>query len=226
MGDVVYSSLVMFSALFAGGLIGLERSHHGRAAGFRTHTLVCLASSLLMQLVDPQWAQIAPANIQIDPTRIAQGIMTGIGFLGAGVIMREKQTIRGLTTAASIWITSAIGIMLGAGYFLIGLIATALTLFTLSLFRWIESKVPTRQFARLRLIFKQHDYLTEADIMEILNQHNVCGDAVNYTLDNTENTLQYELSLRCLDKNAYNKLNQSLLTMKNIRNYSLNLITN
>ena len=90
-------------ALAAGGLIGLERSYNGRPAGFRTHTLVCMSSSLLMLLTVHQ-IQLLPGipidTVRIDPTRMAQGIMTGIGFLGAGVIMKEKLSIRGLTTAA------------------------------------------------------------------------------------------------------------------------------
>ena len=83
-------------ALVIGAMIGFERSFHGRPAGFRTHALVCLASALLMLV-----------TIRADPTRMAQGIMTGIGFLGAGVIFKEGLTVRGLTTAASIWILSA-----------------------------------------------------------------------------------------------------------------------
>src|SRR5439155_8403020 len=98
-------------ALAAGGLIGLERSYHGRPAGFRTHTLVCLASSALMLITvyQQQWFPgTVTQRVNLDPTRMAQGIMTGIGFLGAGVIFKEELTVRGLTTAASIWITAAI----------------------------------------------------------------------------------------------------------------------
>ena len=104
-------------ATMAGGLIGLERSYHGRPAGFRTHTLVCVASGLLMlvTMYQAKWFTGAPLDtVRVDPTRMAQGVMTGIGFLGAGVIMREGLTVRGLTTAASIWVTAAIGILAGA----------------------------------------------------------------------------------------------------------------
>jgi hypothetical protein len=95
----------MLSAVIAGGCIGLERSFHGRPAGFRTHTLVCLASSLLMLVTLYQWQWLPGVpleTIRTDPTRMAQGIMTGIGFLGAGVIFKEGLSVRGLTTAASI----------------------------------------------------------------------------------------------------------------------------
>jgi putative Mg2+ transporter-C (MgtC) family protein len=114
--ESVIVTVHLLGALFAGGIIGLERSFHGRPAGFRTHTLVCLASSLLMLVTMFQWKWMpgTPTDaIRTDPTRMAQGIMTGIGFLGAGVIFKEGLSVRGLTTAASIWVTAAIGILIG-----------------------------------------------------------------------------------------------------------------
>src|SRR4030095_13537214 len=96
-------------ALAAGALIGCERSYRGRPAGFRTHALVCMASSMLMLITvyEAHWVRAADETVRLDPTRMAQGIMTGIGFLGAGVIMQEGLSVRGLTTAASIWHTPA-----------------------------------------------------------------------------------------------------------------------
>src|SRR4051812_26708713 len=88
----------LFTALGAGALIGLERSYHGRPAGFRTHALVCVASSLLMLVTvyEGQWfVSRGMQRVVVDPTRMAQGIMTGIGFLGAGVIMKEGLSVRG-----------------------------------------------------------------------------------------------------------------------------------
>jgi len=101
-------------ALVIGALIGFERTFHGRPAGFRTHSLVCIASAILMivTVYQNQWMTFVEHDaIRTDPTRMAQGIMTGIGFLGAGVIFKEGLTVRGLTTAASIWVTAAIGIL-------------------------------------------------------------------------------------------------------------------
>jgi putative Mg2+ transporter-C (MgtC) family protein len=110
----------VLGALLIGGLIGFERTFHGRPAGFRTHSLVCVASALLMLVTvyQSQWMTETPLDaIRTDPTRMAQGIKTGIGFLGAGVIFKEGLTVRGLTTAASIWITAAIGILVGIGFY-------------------------------------------------------------------------------------------------------------
>ena len=103
-------------ALAIGAMIGFERTFHGRPAGFRTHSLVCIASAILMivTVYQNQWMTLLEHDaIRTDPTRMAQGIMTGIGFLGAGVIFKEGLTVRGLTTAASIWVTAAIGILVG-----------------------------------------------------------------------------------------------------------------
>jgi putative Mg2+ transporter-C (MgtC) family protein len=132
-------------SLLVGGLIGLERTYHGRPAGFRSHALVSLSTSLLMLLTfyEPHWFPgLAQGRVVLDPTRMAQGIMTGIGFIGAGTIMREGFSVRGLTTAASLWVTAAIGILVGAGFFFPAFLSTVLTLGTLSVFRWIEAWLP------------------------------------------------------------------------------------
>jgi putative Mg2+ transporter-C (MgtC) family protein len=118
--EILTISARISAALVVGAVIGFERSFHGRPAGFRTHALVCVASALLMLVTvyQTEWMAGVPVEtIRTDPTRMAQGIMTGIGFLGAGVIFREGLTVRGLTTAASIWITSAIGILVGIGFY-------------------------------------------------------------------------------------------------------------
>src|ERR687892_817151 len=157
----------IIAALVAGGLIGLERSHRGRPAGFRTHALVCLASSLLMLVTvyETHWIPKAgAANVVLDPTRMAQGIMTGIGFLGAGAIIKEGFTVRGLTTAASIWITAAIGILTGIGFYFAALVGTVLALGTLSLFRWVEARLPTESYASFMVRFKREAALSEAEL--------------------------------------------------------------
>src|SRR5215213_933690 len=139
-------------ALVIGALIGLERTFHGRPAGFRTHSLVCIASAILMivTVYQNQWMTFVEHDaIRTDPTRMAQGIMTGIGFLGAGVIFKEGLTVRGLTTAASIWITSAIGILIGVGFYFPAILSTIAALGILSGFRWIEQRLPVQVYAHL-----------------------------------------------------------------------------
>src|SRR4029450_4356523 len=137
----------LLGALGAGALIGLERSFHGRPAGFRTHTLVCVTSSLLMlvTLYQSEWLPGVPLEtVKMDPTRMAQGIMTGIGFLGAGVIYKEGARGRGLPTAASIWLTAAIGILFGIGFYFPAVLATGCALGILAVFRWFEARMPAQ----------------------------------------------------------------------------------
>ena len=140
------------AALVAGGLIGLERSHRGRPAGFRTHALVCLASSLLMLVTvyETHWIRVAVGtNLVLDPTRMAQGIMTGIGFVGAGAIIKEGFTVRGLTTAASIWVAASIGMAVGFAYFGVAVFATILVAVVLTGLKPLEDRVfPLRRNRR------------------------------------------------------------------------------
>src|SRR3970040_2173681 len=172
-------------AVLAGGLIGLERAYHGRPAGFRTHTLVCTASSLLMLLTVYQWQLLVYApleTVRVEPTRMAQGIMTGIGFLGAGVIMKEGLTVRGLTTAASIWITASIGILIGIGFYFPAIVAQLLTLGTLSFFRWIENRIPAQFYAHFAVRFARDDAMPESDMRRLLTEHGFTIANLNYRL--------------------------------------------
>lgn len=146
--DLPDFALPLVAAILAGGLIGLEREWRGRAAGLRTHILVCLASAVLMEMAVSQGAwrflPITGAEIVADPTRMAHGVLTGIGFLCAGVIFRTGFSIHGLTTAASLWITAALGMAFGAGLFALGGTATALTLAILIALRLISKRLPSR----------------------------------------------------------------------------------
>ncbi len=127
-----------------GGLIGLERQFRRREAGLRTHILVCLGSCLIM-LTSLYVFDIYNNKVPLDPTRIAAGVITGIGFLGAGAIIREKERIRGLTTAASLWVVSGIGLAIGCGFYSGGLIAAGMVLIALFLFRRVEGIVFGRE---------------------------------------------------------------------------------
>src|ERR671924_1267877 len=145
----------VLAAVIVGALIGFERTFHGRPAGFRTHALVCVASALLMLVTvyQNQWMTIVPLDaIRTDPTRMAQGIMTGIGFLGAGVIFREGFTVRGLTTAASIWLVAAIGMAAGAGFWEGAVIATGVAIVSLRPLEMLKERLlPQRGPNRLTI---------------------------------------------------------------------------
>ena len=129
-------------AFVLGGAIGLEREIHGRPAGLRTHILVCVSATMIM-LASKSHAQLpyplpADFHINIDPGRIVAGIMTGIGFLGAGAILRLGDLIRGITTAACIWFVAALGIVIGEGCYALALLSTGSILIVLITLQWVE----------------------------------------------------------------------------------------
>jgi len=190
-------------ALAMGGLIGFERSYHGRPAGFRTHSLVCVASSALMLLTVYQehWYPAAFAgHVNLDPTRMAQGIMTGIGFLGAGVIFKEGLTVRGLTTAASIWITAAIGILAGIGFYFPLIVTTVLTLGTLSVFRWIEAKVPGEFFAHLQMRCLREGGMSEEEVRSFLLEHGFSVANMSYAGHSEPRSIEFQMVIKARDE--------------------------
>jgi putative Mg2+ transporter-C (MgtC) family protein len=194
--DIVEHLLI---ALAAGGLIGFERSYHGRPAGFRTHTLVCVASSALMlvTMYQSHWYPEAFAGrVALDPTRMAQGIMTGIGFLGAGVIFKEGLNVRGLTTAASIWITAAIGILIGIGFYFPATIAAALTLGTLSAFRWIEARIPAQFYAHFYVRYARDAVVSETALRDLVKSHGFSIANLSYRLDASAGYFEYRMVIR------------------------------
>lgn len=122
----------IFTAAALGGLIGFEREWSNHAAGLRTHILVCIGSAAIMLLSIYGFSQfVYEANVRMDPARLAAQVITGIGFLGAGAIMRNGSTVSGLTTAASIWVVAAIGLCVGAGFLYCAVLSTFMVLVSL-----------------------------------------------------------------------------------------------
>jgi putative Mg2+ transporter-C (MgtC) family protein len=211
-------------AVLAGGLIGLERTYHGRPAGFRTHTLVCTASALLMLVTVYQWQLLKGApleTIRVDPTRMAQGIMTGIGFLGAGVIMKEGLTVRGLTTAASIWITAAIGVLIGIGFYFPAVVATLITLGALALFRWIEMIMPSHYYARLNVRFKRQETPAEAELRDLIVRQDFSVANLSYRLEQEGKYFEYQMTVRSHNTDNYRKLAEMLTAMEKVLEFEI-----
>ena len=222
--DATVIATHLVGALVAGGIIGLERSYHGRPAGFRTHALVCLASSLLMLLTlyQSKWLPgFALETFRTDPTRMAQGIMTGIGFLGAGVIFKEGLSVRGLTTAASIWITAAIGILFGVGFYYPALLATVLTLGTLSVFRWIETRLPSHSYAHHSIRFDRHDAMDERDVRALLAQHGFTIANMSYRVTDDGLSFEYRMVIRSVQSGSLARLADDLRKSERIRAFRI-----
>jgi putative Mg2+ transporter-C (MgtC) family protein len=167
----VATNIVVFlnilGALLLGLLVGYERSYHGRAAGMRTYGLVCMASAALT--VIPGYPAFwyggnAFTSIGADPTRVIQGIVTGVGFLGAGVIMKEGFNISGLTTAASIWASSAIGVLVGVGFYASAMLLSVLSAVCMMWVSKLEGWLPSRQAVAIVLRFKK-DFVPREEVL-------------------------------------------------------------
>jgi len=141
-GDQFLNTFIpLLMALVCGGVVGLERERSRRPAGLRTHVLVCIGSALIMQVSLDMYYMVREAGGSTgDPGRIAAQVVSGIGFLGAGTIMREGANIRGLTTAASLWVVAGIGLAMGANMYVPGIVATLLVFLTLKTLSEVEHR--------------------------------------------------------------------------------------
>ncbi|RQD78107.1 MAG: MgtC/SapB family protein [Candidatus Syntrophonatronum acetioxidans] len=136
-------------AALLGGLVGFERERHSRPAGFRTHILVCVGCSLVMLISTYAFSgELGEIGSGADPSRIASHAISGIGFLGAGTILRHGNTIRGLTTAASLWVVAVIGLAIGSGFYMGALVTTFILLTSLYTLKGVENYLAKKQ--RLR----------------------------------------------------------------------------
>src|ERR1051325_3245427 len=145
--------LRLLAAFVAGFVIGWERESHGRPAGLRTNILACVASALAMVVSEVLFSQSASAtgggNWRPDPARLGAGILTGIGFLGAGTILRHANVIRGVTTAASLWFVTILGLAFGSGAFAVGMAGLLLALLTLYVLPSLEKNIRSDWYASL-----------------------------------------------------------------------------
>jgi len=214
----------LIASVVIGGMIGFERTFHGRPAGFRTHALVCLASALLMLVTVYQdlWMTHLPLDaIRTDPTRMAQGIMTGIGFLGAGVIFKEGLTVRGLTTAASIWITAAIGILIGIGFYFAAALGTVMVLAILSLFRWIEDKLPSEHYAHLVIGFPRAKAIDETRLRAMIADKGFSVANLSSRLTDRGETFEYRMMIKSRGRNAIDALSQHLRAQPDVTEFRI-----
>jgi putative Mg2+ transporter-C (MgtC) family protein len=221
LGDIVLRLVV---GLCFGALIGLERSYHGRPAGFRTHALVCLASAALMLVTvyEGEWFHPSdgPVRAAIDPTRMAQGIMTGIGFLGAGVIMKDGLSVRGLTTAASIWITAGIGILVGIGFFLPAALTTLLTFGALGGFRYIERRMKTESYAHFSVRFARERPASQEELLAFVTEHGFSTADVTHWFRHAEG-MEYRMIVHSLDPAGVRRLSESLRQRDDIAEFRI-----
>ncbi|MCR5878552.1 MgtC/SapB family protein [Phenylobacterium sp. J367] len=184
-GPFIEYVLPVAGSVLAGAAIGFEREYRGRPAGLRTHILVSLASALLMLAAVHQvrWLTDTPHDvIRIDPVRMAHGILTGIGFLCGGVIFRNGLSVHGLTTAASLWITSALGTLYGVGFYGLAIGGTFATLLVLTLLRVVDSRMPKIAVLDVAVAYRREGDPPEPAFRELLASLDMTAPTLGHRL--------------------------------------------
>jgi putative Mg2+ transporter-C (MgtC) family protein len=202
-------------AALCGLIVGAEREKREKPAGLHTLTLVCLGSASYTMV---SYAFITTSG---DAGRIAAQIVTGIGFLGAGVIVKEGFTVRGLTTAASIWVVSAIGIAFGAGALLAGTIGVALTLGALSLLRTVEDRLHVQLYARCRVAFRRQQRHDETWLRAFVERYGFVVTELSYRLDSRDDTLEYGLVMYSSNPQSVSLLGHALLADDSVADFTI-----
>ena len=188
-------------AFLAGFVIGWERQSHGRPAGLRTTILACVAAAVAMIVSETLFTESAagtpPGSWRPDPARLCAGILTGIGFLGAGTILRHDNFARGVTTAASLWFVTVLGLAFGCGRFALGLLGTAVALLTLFVLPRFERHIRTDWFATLTILLTPEAPREE----ELRKRIEALGLSVktirlSHDAEKRQRTIVYELKLR------------------------------
>ncbi|MCK5547995.1 MAG: MgtC/SapB family protein [Thermoplasmata archaeon] len=203
----------LFIAAVLGALIGLERDIHGRAAGVSTYLLVCMGAALFM-LISQSIARIPSAvfgdlPVMVDPGRIAAQIITGIGFLGAGAIIKEGLSVRGLTTAACMWIVAGIGMAAGAGFFDAAIVATVISLAGLILLNYFERIYAKDSYRALEI--RTSNDTNISDIIETVKRKNLKIIHCDYEQDYDNNVMSMKFLIRLFHRGATDKLSHKIV---------------
>ena len=178
-------------AMVIGGLIGWEREKSNRPAGLRTHMLVTVGSAVVMVIGELSALQYSGVTT-IDPTRLGAQVISGIGFLGAGTILRDGLSVRGLTTAASLWAVACLGLAVGGGYYVVAAAGALAILMTLSLFDHLEQNFKREKAMRIQLISTDvSDTLTTLKNLAF-DYHGTVSD-IGISQESTDGTITHHL---------------------------------
>ena len=197
--------LTLAGALFLGLVVGYERTYHGRAVGMRTYGLVCMASAALITFVGyPSlwYGGQATVVVAADPTRVVQGILTGIGFLGAGVIMKDGLNIRGLTTAASVWSAAVIGILVGVGFYGAAILLAALSTLCMLWVHRLEDWLPSREGIAVVVNFRKDAAPSEQGMADAVREHGYVLAVGSLSIVMRDGLAEWHFIATALDKNG------------------------
>lgn len=202
---------------FLGGLVGLERELHGRVAGLRTHILVCVGSTLIM-LTSTHIFDVYRGIAAVDPSRIAAQVVSGIGFLGAGTILRFRASVRGLTTAASLWTVAAVGLAVGSGFYNGAILTTAIVLISLLFFSKLETLFIRRDWYKILLIEAKGTFSELKKIREILGEYKVEIKDLEIEKIEHKKTVLIKMNLKLLTEREDDAILSSVLALSGVDN--------
>ena len=207
-------------AALSGGLVGLEREKHGRPAGLRTNLLVAVGSCVMMIVSEGFYLKYgmfdADTTLRLDPSRVAAQIVTGIGFIGAGVILKEGAAVRGLTTAASLWAVAGLGMAFGMGFFSLGAIATVLVLVSLTLLKKLDPMVKKDRFLTLAVTAVNREGLIE-ELQKVFFDRDLDALNVNSHVDLVANELFYQMAITQQKPNIGHELTEAIKQIEGIK---------
>ena len=214
----------LFLAAVLGAVVGLEREVHGRPAGIRTYLLLCMGSALIMVVSELLFFKYEAKGLtdilRADPGRIAAQAITGIGFLGAGVILRYKDTIRGLTTAAAIWVACAVGLAIGAGFYLFGGAVTGLTLVSLVGLKALERRLKKDWYKEMTVVARDEAGQLNR-IQEIItkNEFEIVNFGLKKDLERQEVRASFLLRMRTVHPSR--QVLQEIFAMEGVKSVDL-----
>lgn len=208
--------LRLILAAILSGLIGYEREIHGRAAGLRTHILVCIGATLIM-LTSMHIFEIYRGLATPDPARIAAQVVSGIGFLGAGTILRFKASVRGLTTAASLWSVAGIGLAVGSGLYVPAVVTTILILATLFFLTRIEKLILRKDWYKILEVETKSGASQLEDIRSILSEYEIEIKDFEVQKAASENDMILRMSLKLLTNEYDNEIVSKIRQLEGVK---------
>lgn len=212
-----YLSMILRLAVACvlGGIIGYEREHVHRPAGFRTHILVCVGSALVMVTSEFIYFQYS-AKVNVDPARLGAQVISGIGFLGAGTIIKEGVNVKGLTTAASLWAVSCIGIAIGIGFYSGAIIATFIIILTLVVIKKTQGRITSAKNIRLVV----HTVIKKGEVKElsrIIEEMKITVKKVDFLSSERDGEMALRFSLDMSNQFPVAELIENLLCQDTVR---------
>ena len=207
-------------SLIIGAIVGIEREKHKQPAGLRTHILICMGSTLIM-LLSIYIPQTYRDFQNGDPGRIAAQVISGIGFLGAGAIMKYGVNVKGLTTAASIWVVAALGLAIGAGMFWAVLVGTLILLFALVVLDALEKKIFAAKYIKRLNVYVQTNNVTTEQLVPIIKSYGISIRTVDLEYFKEQDSMTYYFTIHISEHVNINNLTDELSNIHGVTKIKL-----